>query len=267
MEKRWVIPVSALIVIVSLSAVTALLLNDEQTTNPIAQQAANYTYSVIKTYPHDTSAYTQGLIFIDGALYESTGEYGTSTLRKVDLETGGVLQEYRLSSDYFAEGLTAVDDSLIQLTWLENLGFVYDLDTFSLERNFTYSTQGWGLTYDGSSLIMSDGSSKLIFLDPQTFQVTREVNVEDQKQPVKYINELEYINGDVYANIYLTTKIAIINPETGQVKGWINLSEIYQPTEFNSVLNGIAYDQQTNRLFVTGKNWPSLYEIAIKPLK
>jgi glutamine cyclotransferase len=265
MEKRWIITVSALIVIGFLSGVTAILLNSDQTANQPAEQAVNYTYSIVKTYPHDTWAYTQGLIFINGVLYESTGEYGTSSLRRVDLETGGVLQEYRLSSDYFAEGLTAVGDSLIQLTWLDNVGFVYDTDTFSLKRNFTYPTQGWGLTYDGSSLIMSDGSSKLIFLDPQTFQVTREVNVVDQNQPVANLNELEYINGDVYANIYLTTKIAIINPQTGQVKGWIDLAGIYQPTGFNSVLNGIAYDLQTNRLFVTGKNWPNLYEITIAP--
>jgi glutamine cyclotransferase len=266
MEKRWIITVSALIIIIIfLSGVTAILLNGKQTANPPTEQAINYTYNIVKAYPHDTWAYTQGLIFVNGRLYESTGEYGTSSLRCVDLETGGVQQEYRLSSNYFAEGLAAVGDSLIQLTWLDNVGFVYDLDTFSLKRNFTYSTQGWGLTYDGSSLIMSDGSSKLIFLDPQTFQVTNEVNVIDQNQPVTSINELEYINGDIYANIYLTTKIAIINPQTGQVKGWIDLSGIYQPSEFNSVLNGIAYDQQTNRLFITGKNWPNLYEITITP--
>lgn len=265
MDKRWVAAGSALIVIVILAGVLAVALNGDQAGNSAVDEAVNYTYSVVKAYPHDTSAYTEGLVFSNGSLYESTGEYGTSSLRRVDLETGIVLQEYNLSSDYFAEGLTTVDGSLIQLTWLDRVGFVYDANSFAVMRNFSYSTQGWGLTYDGSNLIMSDGSSTLTFLNPQTYEVTSQVNVKDQKQSISNINELEYINGDVYANIWMTTKIAIISPETGQVKGWIDLSGIYQPTAYDSVLNGIAYDQQTNRLFVTGKNWPNLYEITIKP--
>jgi glutaminyl-peptide cyclotransferase len=204
-------------------------------------------------------------VYSNGSLYESTGEYGESSLRRVDLQSGKVLQEYNLSSDDFGEGLTAVDGALIQLTWANNVGFVYDENTFTVQRNFSYSDQGWGLTYDGTSLIMSDGSSALTYLNPQTFEDTRQVTVKDGNQSIVNINELEYINGDVYANIWMTNKIAIINPQTGQVKGWIDLSGIYQPTGYDSVLNGIAYDQRTSRLFVTGKNWPNLYEITIKP--
>jgi Glutamine cyclotransferase len=265
MDKRWVAAVSALIIVIVLVGVLAVTLNGNQTANPPAEKAVNYTYTVVKTYPHDTSAFTEGLVYSNGSLYESTGEYGNSSLRRVDLETGRVLQEYNLSSEYFGEGLTVVDGSLIQLTWLNQVAFVYDANSFAVERNFSYSTEGWGLTYDGSSLIMSDGSSTLTYLNPQTFQVTRQVNVKDQNQSITNVNELEYINGDLYANIWMTQKIAIINPQTGQVKGWIDLSGIYQPTGFNSVLNGIAYDQQTGRLFVTGKNWPNLYEITINP--
>jgi glutamine cyclotransferase len=265
MDKRWVAAVSALIVVVVLVGVLAIALNGGQTGNPPVDQAVNYTYSVVKAYSHNTSAYTEGLVYSNGSLYESTGEYGTSSLRRVDLKTGTVLQEYNLSGEYYGEGLALVDGALVQLTWLNHIGFVYDANTFTQMRNFTVSTQGWGLTYDGTSLILSDGSSTLSYLDPQTYQVTRQVDVKDGNQSITNINELEYINGDVYANIWMTNRIAIINPQTGQVKGWIDLTGIYQSTDFNSVLNGIAYDQQTNRLFITGKNWPNLYEITIKP--
>lgn len=265
MDKRWVAAVSALIVVVILVGVLAVALNGGQTGNPPADEAVHYTYSVVKAYPHDTSAYTEGLVFSNGSLYESTGEYGTSSLRRVDLETGTVLQEYDLSGEYYGEGLTLVDGELIQLTWQNHIGFVYDANTFELIGNFSVSTQGWGLTYDGTSLILSDGSSTLTYLNPQSYQVTRQVNVKNSNESITNINELEYVNDDIYANIWMTNEIAIINPETGAVKGWIDLSGIYQPTGFNSVLNGIAYDQQTGRLFVTGKNWPNLYEITIKP--
>ena len=265
MVKRWVAAASALIILVVLVGVLAVVLNGYQTASQSPGQAVNYTYSVVKTYPHDTSAFTEGLVYSNGSLYESTGEYGESSLRRVDLETGRVLQEYNLSSDDFGEGLTAVDGALIQLTWANDVGFVYDKNTFAIQRNFSYSDQGWGLTYDGTSLIMSDGSSTLTYLNPQTFEATRQVTVKDGNQSIVNINELEYINGDVYANIWMTNRIAIINPQSGQVKGWIDLSGIYQPTSYDSVLNGIAYDQQTGRLFVTGKNWPNLYEITIKP--
>ena len=233
------------------------------TTRNVSDSPVHYTYRIVNTYPHDTSAFTEGLVFSNGSLFESTGEYGTSSLRRLTLQAADVLQEYKLSSEYFGEGLTAVNGSLIQLTWLDRMGFVYDQDTFGLLRNFSYSTEGWGLTYDGSNLIMSDGTSKLTFLNPETFEVVRQVSVKDGNNSITNINELEYINGDVYANIWMTQKIAIINPQTGQVKGWIDLSGIYQSNDVNAVLNGIAYDSQTGGLFVTGKNWPHLYEIEI----
>jgi len=224
-----------------------------------------YTYKIIKIYPHDSTAFTEGLAFDNGILYESTGEY--SSLRRVDLESGVVQQEVSLPAEFFGEGLTVVNNSLVQLTWQNHVGFVYDKVTFDLRGNFTYSTEGWGLTYNGSELIMSDGTSNLYFLDPTTFQKAGQVSVHDGNTSVTNINELEYVNGDVYANIWLQQKIVIINPQNGQVKGWIDLSGIYQSNDPNAVLNGIAYDSQTNRLYVTGKDWPNLYQITIIPAK
>jgi glutaminyl-peptide cyclotransferase len=224
-----------------------------------------YTYKIVKTYPHDTSAFTEGLLFDNGFLYESTGE--SSSLRRVDLESGNVLQKVSLPEEYFGEGLTVVNGLLVQLTWQNHIGFIYDRTTLSLLENFSYFTEGWGLTYDGNRLIMSDGTSNLTFLDPVTFQTIGHVSVHDANTPVTNINELEYVNGDIYANIWLQQKIAIINPQTGQVKGWIDLTGIFQSNDPNAVLNGIAYDSQTNRLFVTGKDWPNLYQITIVPLK
>ncbi|HLN88897.1 MAG TPA: glutaminyl-peptide cyclotransferase [Candidatus Binatia bacterium] len=224
-----------------------------------------YTYQVVKSYPHDTSAFTEGLVFDNGALYESTGGYGSSSLRLDNLEDGTVRQKFLLPSQYFGEGLTIANGALIQLTWQENTGFIYDKEKFGLRGNFSYSTQGWGLTYNGSELIMSDGTSNLYFLDPITYQKVGQVNVHDGNTPVTNINELEYIKGDVYANIWLTQKIAIINPKTGAVKGWIDMIGLYQSDDSNVVLNGIAYDQKTERLFVTGKDWPNIYQITISP--
>ena len=170
-----------------------------------------------------------------------------------------------LPNQYFGEGLTVVNDSLVQLTWREKIGFIYDKETFDLLGNFSYSSEGWGLTFNGSALIMSDSTSKLTFLDPVTFQMIRQVNVHDGITPVTNINELEYINGAVYANIWMQQKIAIINPQTGTVEGWIDLTGIYQSNNLDDVLNGIAYDSQTNRLLITGKDWPNLYEITLIP--
>ena len=223
----------------------------------------SYTYKIVKTYRHDPSAFTEGLVFDNGVLYESTGL--TSSLRRVDLESGNVLQKVSLSEEYFGEGLAVVNDSLVQLTWQNQIGFIYDKSTFSLLGNFSYNTEGWGLTYDGNRLIMSDGSSKLTFLDPITFQKNGQVIVHDGKTSITNINELEYVNGDVYANIWLQQKIAIINPQNGNVKGWIDLTGIYQSHNIDDVLNGIAYDSQNNRLFITGKYWPNLYQITITP--
>ena len=222
-----------------------------------------YTYKIVKTYRHDPGAFTEGLVFDDGVLYESTGL--SSSLRRVDLESGNVLQKVSLSEEYFGEGLAVVNDSLVQLTWQNNIGFIYDKSTFSLLGNFSYETEGWGLTNDGNRLIMSDGSSKLTFLDPITFQKNGQVIVHDGNTSITNINELEYVNGDVYANIWLQQKIAIVNPQNGDVKGWIDLTGIYQSQSIDDVLNGIAYDSQNNRLFITGKYWPNLYQITITP--
>ncbi|MCW4030644.1 MAG: glutaminyl-peptide cyclotransferase [Candidatus Bathyarchaeota archaeon] len=226
---------------------------------------AHYTYKILNTYPHDTAAFTEGLVYDQGSLYESTGEYGKSSLRRVNLETGEVTKEIKLPAAYYGEGLALVNGSLIQLTWREHTGFVYDAATFELQRNFSYATDGWGLTYDGERLIMSDGSATLYFLDPVTYQETGTLTVHDGQNDVINLNELEYINGTIYANIWLTNQIALINPQTGQIKGILDLSGLYQSNDINAVLNGIAYDPQNNQLYVTGKNWPNLYQIEPEP--
>jgi len=228
-------------------------------------QPATYTYTVVNTYPHNRSAFTEGLVFDNGVLYESTGLYGASSLRRVDLTTGAVLYQFDLEERYFGEGIAVVDDSVVQLTWQSSIGFIFDKNTLGLKGNFSFAGEGWGLTYDGSRLIMSNGSSTLAFLDPATLQLIGTVNVHDGATSLTNLNELECVNGDLYANIWLQQKIVIINPQTGQVKGYIDLSDIYQSQGSEDVLNGIAYDQTTGHLFITGKNWPHLYEITIKP--
>lgn len=222
-----------------------------------------YSYSVVATFPHDKTAFTEGLLYSDGYLYESTGGWGSSSLRQVNLLNGSVIREVSLPVSYFGEGLTLVNDSLVQLTWQSGIGFVYDLDTFDLKGNFSYSTEGWGLTFDGSKLIMSDGTSNLYFLDPNTFQTTGTIAVRNGSVPVTNLNELEFVNGDLYANVWHDQKILIIDLQSGQIKGYIDLTGIYQPSDSESVLNGIAFDQVSGDLFVTGKNWPYLYQIKI----
>lgn len=226
-----------------------------------------YRYRVLKTYPHDPEAFTQGLLFQDGELYEGTGLWGRSSLRRVTLETGEVQQQHNLEDRYFGEGLALWGDRLIQLTWRSGQGFVYDRATFQLLQTFQYPTEGWGLTQDGESLILSDGSDRLYFLDPETFQFRRYLTVQDGDRPINRLNELEYINGEVWANIWLDTRIARIDPATGQVLAWIDLAGLDPTAQQNpdAVLNGIAYDAQGDRLFVTGKLWPRLYEIEILP--
>jgi glutamine cyclotransferase len=227
-----------------------------------------YTYQVINAFLHDQNAFTEGLVYDNGTLYEGTGLYGNSTLRRVNLDDGTVLQLRSLPKAYFGEGITVFNNKIIQLTWQEHIGFVYDENTFALQRNFTYTTQGWGLTNNGTQLIMSDGTANLYFLNPQTYQKTGQIQVHDGANPILNLNELEYINGSVYANVWQTNKIAIINPQTGQVQGWIDLTGIGNivNTDPNAVLNGIAYDAKNDRLFVTGKMWPNLFEIKIIPL-
>ncbi len=229
-------------------------------------QLESCSYQIVNTYPHDDNAFTQGLVYYDGELYEGTGLYGDSSIRRVDLETGKVLQKTDLNDNFFGEGITLFDDQIIQLTWLSNTGFVYDSESFEKLQEFTYPTEGWGLTHDGDNLIMSDGSDSLFFLDPETFEEVKRISVSDQNEPVENLNELEYINGEIFANVWMSDRIARISPQTGQVVGWIDLSGLRNPslaTNQDAVLNGIAYDIENDRLFVTGKLWPELFEITI----
>lgn len=226
-----------------------------------------YGYKVVRSYPHDRGAFTQGLVHHEGALYEGTGLNGRSSVRKVRLETGEVLQIRPLDEKYFGEGITIWKDSLIQLTWQSGIGFVYDLKTFEPQRTFTYAGEGWGLTHDGTRLIMSDGSASgtLRFLDPRTLRETGRLIVRDGAMPVNGLNELEFVKGEIYANVWNTDRIARISPRTGQVTGWIDLRGLLDPRDAAGVdvLNGIAYDAASDRLFVTGKLWPRVFEIQV----
>jgi glutamine cyclotransferase len=223
-----------------------------------------YGFEVAHAYPHDPHAYCQGLIFADGALYESTGKFGESKVRKVELETGRELQSQPLDRTLFGEGLTLWDGQLFQLTWQNQVGIVYDRDSFRELRRFGYNGEGWGLTQDGQHLIMSDGTATLRFLDPKTFQVVRRVLVQSQGRRVDQLNELEYVRGEIFANIWYKDYIARISPRTGEVTGWIDLRGLLpQRSDREAVLNGIAFDRETDRLFVTGKNWPKLFEIRL----
>jgi glutamine cyclotransferase len=222
-------------------------------------------FKIVAVYPHDPNAFTQGLAIAGGQLYEGTGLYGQSTIRKVDLTTGRVEKQRSINATYFGEGIAILGDHLYELTWQHGLGIVYDLATFSQQRTFQYTGEGWGLTQDGKQLILSDGSAKLRFLDPQTFAVVREIEVRDHGQSVTKLNELEYIEGEIWSNVWYDDRIARISPATGEVLGWIDLAALYPKSARSSeaVLNGIAYDAVAKRLFVTGKNWPQLYEIEI----
>lgn len=225
-------------------------------------------YRIVHTYPHDRQAYTQGLLYENGYLYESTGLNGRSTLRMVDLESGRVLQRADVGAQYFAEGLAAWDSTLIQLTWQSHVAFVYDRFSFRLLKTLHYDGEGWGLTQDSKNLILSDGSATLRFLDPKTFHEVRHIVVKDRGEPVAQLNELEYVQGEIYANVWHTDRIARISPANGRVLGWIDLTGLLAPGQASdpeAVLNGIAYDAAHDRLFVTGKLWPSLFEIKVTP--
>ncbi len=223
---------------------------------------------VIEVYPHDPEAYTQGLVYADGFLYESTGLYGRSSLRKVELKTGRVQQMLTLPASVFGEGLALLDERLIQLTWRSGYGFVYDRRGFELLGVFAYGTEGWGLTHDGTRLIMSDGSSRLHFLDPQSFARLGAVTVHDERGPVERLNELEYVEGRVFANVYQTNRIVAIDPQTGRVVASLTLSDLVSREHRAGVgvLNGIAYIPTSGHLLVTGKNWSHLYEIRLFPV-
>lgn len=228
-----------------------------------------YSYQKTNTYPHDSDAYTQGLIYENGYFYESTGQSGESSLRKVALSTGNVLKKIDISSQYFAEGIATIGNKIFMLTWKSRQGFIYDKNTFeqiSTFNFFTKSTEGWGIATIGDSLVISDGTENLYFLNPETLAQTSKIQVYDQYKPIKELNELEFIHGKIYANIYQTDEIAIIDPLSGKLEGRINLSGIFNKNVYNKkldVLNGIAYDKTTGRIFVTGKWYPELYEIDI----
>ena len=231
-----------------------------------ARLAPIYGYDVVREYPHDAEAFTQGLLVRDGVFYESTGLEGRSSLRKVDIETGRVLQRRAVDVPYFAEGLTDWKGELLQLTYTTEVGFVYDLSSFEPKGRFAYQGQGWGLTHDESRLIMSDGSSELRFLDPVTRREQGRVRVRDGGRPIENLNELEMVKGQVYANIWHTDRIAVIDPGTGDVRSWIDLTGLRPAAADHpeAVLNGIAYDAARDRLFVTGKWWPRVFEIRVR---
>jgi glutaminyl-peptide cyclotransferase len=232
---------------------------------PVGGALPLYGYTIIKTYPHDPTAFTQGLQYLDGFLYEGTGQNGQSSIRKVKLETGEVLQKRDLPEQHFGEGIVVVGAELIQLTWQSQIAFVYDRQTFAPKRTFNYKGEGWGLTYDGRNLVMSDGSDGLRILDSATFAERRRVNVTAAGTPVRNLNELESVKGEILANVWQTDYVARIDPASGHVTGWIDLRGLLSPVDRagTDVLNGIAYDAAGDRLFVTGKWWPRLFEIRL----
>jgi glutamine cyclotransferase len=236
--------------------------------NTLKTSPVIYEPRIMRTFPHDPRAFTQGLVFDNGYLYEGTGLYGRSSLRKIVLETGDVVQKINLPKQFFGEGITIAQDKIVQLTWRSRIGFVYTRDHFELVSFFRFSTEGWGITYNGKQLIMSDGTEHLYFLDQKTYEISRKVRVHDDSGFVTKLNELEFIKGRIYANIWQSSRIAIIEPLTGQVKGWIELQELVQTAGGNDTtktLNGIAYDEKSDRLFITGKLWPDIYEIRLSP--
>ncbi len=226
-----------------------------------------YGYRVVRSYPHDPGAFTQGLIVRNGFFYEGTGMNGQSGIRKVKIDTGEVLQAQPLAATYFGEGITDWKNTLLEITWQSEVGFVYDLETFERKKTFSYTGEGWGLTHDDTRIIMSDGSADLRFLDPDTLKETGRITVHDATGPVRSLNELEYVKGEVFANVWQSDRIVRISPKDGHVTGWIDLTGLLTRAERarTDVLNGIAYDAASDRLFVTGKWWPKVFEITLVP--
>jgi len=227
-----------------------------------------YGFVVKNTYPHDPQAFTQGLFFKDGHLFESTGQKGQSSLRRVDLKTGKVVQKKDLAPDYFGEGSTAVGDAIVGLTWQSNVGFVYDAKTFAMKSRFNYKGEGWGLASDANYVYMSDGTPEIRVLDPKTLEEKRRIRVSAEGKPVAQLNELEVVDGQLYANVWGTDVIARIDPDSGNVVGWIDLTGLLPPEKRgtanpDAVLNGIAWEPKQKRLYVTGKLWPKLFEIEL----
>ena len=226
-----------------------------------------YTYTVVDRWPHDPSAFTEGLVYKDGLLYESAGRNGSSSLRIVDLKTGEIKSKVDLADQYFAEGIALLNGKIFQLTWKNQQGFIYDQNSLELLGEFGYAGEGWGLTDDGHSLIMSNGTNSLLFLNPETFAIEKTINVFEDDKPLVDLNELEYVNGEIFANIWHTDKIVRIDPRSGEILGWIDLTGLFpveERSEKEAVLNGIAYDPTQDRLFVTGKLWPELFEIKLE---
>lgn len=239
-----------------------------QSSRPAGPRPHEYTFKVVNVFPHDTAAFTQGLVYHDGFLYEGTGLNGRSQLRKVRLETGEALQHADLSSEFFGEGIAIVGNKVIQLTWQSHVGFVYNLADFKLLRQFSYPGEGWGLTSHGSEIFMSDGSAEIRVLNAATLKEKRRFTVRDGATPIDQLNELEFVEGEIFANIWQTNRIARISPQSGKVVGWIDLTGLLSPVyrrREDAVLNGIAYDAARKRLFVTGKLWPSIFEIQLVP--
>ncbi|MEG0795864.1 MAG: glutaminyl-peptide cyclotransferase [Odoribacter sp.] len=229
-----------------------------------------YNYDVIKTYPHDPKAYTQGLIYRDGFIYEGTGQYGESSIRKSDIQTGKILSILNIDNQLFGEGITIYKDKIYQITWRSRKGFIYDLKTFTLESTFQYNSEGWGITTAGDELLMSDGSNKLYHITPTTFNITQEIEVYDNNGEVNQLNELEYVDGLIWANVWLTNRIVAIDPTTGAVKAELDLSNLLSPADKaqtddkDDVLNGIAWNPEKKTFYLTGKRWPKMFEIKIK---
>jgi glutamine cyclotransferase len=226
----------------------------------------DYTFKIVRTFPHDNTAFTQGLAYRDGFLFEGTGLKGRSSLRKVRLESGGVVQRVDLAQEFFGEGITIVKSEIVQLTWQSQTGFVYDVSDFHLLRKFSYSGEGWGLATNGREIFMSDGTPEIRVLDSRTLAEKRRFTVLDGDTPIDQLNELEFVDGEIFANVWQTDRIARISPQSGKVVGWINLKGLLSPLyrlESGAVLNGIAYDPARKRLFVTGKLWPSIFEIRL----
>lgn len=233
----------------------------------VSPAEAETRWKLVRAYPHDDKAFTEGLIWLGGSLYESTGQFGQSGLREVSLEDGGVKRSTPLAPFYFGEGVTNWGDELISLTWRNTIGFRWDRATLRQTGSFRYSGEGWGLTNDGTRLIMSDGSAELRFLDPATLTETGRLTVTDQGRPVRMLNELEYVKGEILANVWMTDRIARIDPKSGNVIDWIDIGRLTRSlklTDYDAVPNGIAYDAKHDRLFVTGKYWPKLFEIRLK---
>ena len=225
-----------------------------------------YGYKIVDSYPHDEGAYTQGLFFCDGEMWESTGEYGYSTLRAVALPTGETIRQRALTEDYFAEGAVVLEGKIYQLTWLEGKCFVYDAATLAPEREFRYKGEGWGLATDGTKLYMSDGTPNITVRNPDTFAVERTIVVRNEGRPVQYLNEMEWIDGKIWANVYMSYEIVIVDPESGRVEGVVDFTGIASQLALSpstDVMNGIAYDAESGRIFVTGKRWNRLFEIEI----